>query len=191
MDAQEFRFHIGELHRRLQECIIEGRRGRVCFETVDIGANGKKDEHETKWRRTFRCRRDHPNKNEVYLEISASKTFAPYALTLPSHDRRRLEDDATFRALRDEQRALLLALFEAVAPRLVMNVLAEHVAQRKLTYGDVHFIDDADKNFSALIEVLYGLRNALFHGSITPNETHNQIYRPAYLAAMRLVKCTL
>ena len=72
-----------------------------------------------------------------------------------------------------------------------MNVLAEHGAQKKLTYGDVHFIDDAEKNFSALIDVLYGLRNALFHGSITPNQTHNQIYKPAYLIAMRLVKCTL
>ena len=34
-------------------------------------------------------------------------------------------------------------------------------------------------------------RNALFHGSITPNETHNQIYKPAYLLVMRLVKCTI
>jgi len=190
-DAKEFRLHFGELHRRLQECIVVGRRGRVCFETVDIGANGNRDEQDTKWRRNFRCRRDHPSKGEVHLEISASKTVAAFVLTLPSHDRRALEDDATFRALRDEQRGLLLALFEAVDPRLVMNVLAEHGASRKITYGDVHFIDDADTNFSALIDVLYGLRNALFHGSITPNETHNQIYRPAYLIAMRLVKSTL
>jgi hypothetical protein len=190
-DAQQFRLQIGELHRRLQECIITGRRGRVCFETVDIGANARKDDHKVKWGRTFRCRRDHPTKGEVHVEISASKTVFAYGLTLPTHDRRTLEDDATFRALRDEQRALLLGLFEAVAPRMVMNVLAEHAAQNKLTYGDVHFIDDAEKNFSALIDVLYGLRNALFHGSITPNETHNQIYKPAYLIAMRLVKCTL
>jgi len=190
-EAQEFRLNISELHRRLQECIVEGRRGRICFETVDIGANTRKDEQQIKWTRTFRCRRDHPNKGEVHLEISASRTVAAYALTLPSHDRRSLEDDASFRALKDEQRALLLALFEAVAPRMVMNVLAEHGAQRKLTYGEVHFIDDPAKNFSALIDVLYGLRNALFHGSITPNDMHNRIYKPAYLIAMRLVKCTL
>lgn len=190
-DAKDFRLQIGELHSRLQECVVEGRRGRVSFETVDIGSNPKKDDQENKWKRNFRCRRDHPNKGEIHLEISASRTVAAYALTLPSYDRRTLEDDATFRALRDEQRALLLALFEAVSPRIVLSVLADHGAQRKLTYGDVHFIDAAEKNFSALIEVLYGLRNALFHGSITPNETHNQIYKPAYLLTMRLVKCTL
>jgi len=190
-DAQEFRLNIGDLNRRLQECIVEGRKGRVCFETVDIGANTKKDEQQTKWKRHFRCRRDHPIKGEVYIEISASKTVAAFALTLPSHDRRALEDDPTFRALKDEQRAVLLSLFEAVAPRFVMNVLAEHGAPKFLTYGDVNFIDDASKNFSALIDILYGLRNALFHGSITPNETHNQIYKPAYLLVMRLVKCTI
>lgn len=190
-EAQEFRLNIGELHRCLQECIVEGRKGRVSFETVDIGANSKKDDSQTKWNRTFRCRRDYPNKGEVLLEISASKTVAPFSLILPSHSRRALEDDVTFSILKSEQRALLLALFEAVAPRIVINVLADRAARSVLTYGDVHFIGDAEKNFSALIDVLYGLRNALFHGAITPNETHNQIYKPAYLIAMRLVKCTL
>lgn len=190
-DAQDFRLQIGQLHRCLQECVVEGRRGRVSFETVDIGANPKRDEQETKWKRNFRVRRDHPVKGEIHIEISASKTVAAFALTLPSHNQRELEDNPAFRVLTAEQRTVLISQFNAVAPRLVMNVLAEHGVPKKLTYGDVHFIDDADKNFSALIDVLYGLRNALFHGSITPNETHNRIYKPAYLIAMRLVKCTI
>jgi hypothetical protein len=190
-DAQEFRLQVGELNRHLQQCIIEGRKGRVCFETVDIGSNANKDEQLTKWNRQFRCRRDHPTKGEVHLEISASKTVAAFALTLPKHDRITLEDDQTFRALKPDQRVLLLSMFEAVSPRIVISVLAGHGAQKVLTYGDADFMDDAGKNFSALIDVIYGLRNALFHGQITPNETHNEIYKPAYLIAMRLVKCTL
>ena len=190
-DAKDFRLQFGELHSRLQECVVVGRRGRVSFETVDIGNNPNKEARQTKWTRNFCCRRDHPNKGEVHLEISASKSVAAYALTLSSHDRKALEDNATFRALADVQRAVLLPMFEDVAPRLIINVLAEHGEKKKLTYGDVPFIDDAERNFSALIDVLYGLRNALFHGSITPNETHNRIYKPAYLIAMRLVKCTI
>ena len=73
----------------------------------------------------------------------------------------------------------------------IRQILWVFGAQSKLTYGEVHFIDEPAKNFSALIDVLYGLRNALFHGSITPNDMHNRIYKPAYLIAMRLVKCTL
>ena len=190
-DAQDFRLQFGALHRCLQQNIVTGRRGRVWFEAVDVGHNPKKDESTNKWTRDFRCRRDHPNKGEVHVEIAASRTLPAFALTLASHNRRELEDDAGFRALKDQQRALLLALFEAVAPRFVMNVLADHGAAKSLAYGDVHFIDDPEKNFSALIDVLYGLRNALFHGSITPTETHNLIYKPAYLLVMGLVKCTI
>ncbi|HEY7811573.1 MAG TPA: hypothetical protein VIA98_14495 [Allosphingosinicella sp.] len=189
-DAQDFRLQLGQLHRCLEECVVEGRRGRVSFNTVDVGANPKKDETIVRWKRTFRVRRDHPAKGEVHLEISASKTVGAFALTLPSHDLRSLEDDVSFKALKAEQRSLLLALFAAVAPRVVISVIAEH-SEKRLVYGDVHFGADPDRNFSALIEVLYGLRNALFHGSITPNETHNGIYRPAYLLTMRLVKCTI
>lgn len=190
-DAKDFRLQIGELHSRLQECVVEGRRGRVSFETVDIGNNPKKDEQETKWKRLFHVRRDYPNKLEVTLEISATKTHAAFLLTLPSHNLKELEDAAAFQELRPEQRMTLTALFHRVAPRRVINVLAEHGARDHLTYGNVHFVSDAEKNFSALVDILYNLRNALFHGSITPNDIHNKIYKPAYLITMHLVQFTI
>ena len=67
-DAEEFRLRIEQLHRLLQSCVVDGRKGRVSFETVDIGHNGHADEQLTKWTRTFRVRRDHPAKGEVTLE---------------------------------------------------------------------------------------------------------------------------
>lgn len=188
-DATDFRMQVGQLHRCLQECVVEGRKGRVSFETVDIGSNPNKDEQRTKRRRDYRVRRDHPIKGKITLEISSSQTYAAYALTLDSYDQRALEDDASFRSLNAEQRDVLLSQFNAVSPRLVVSVLAEQ--SYGLAYGDVLFKNDPENNFSALIEVLYGLRNALFHGAITPNETHNGIYKPAYLLAMRMVKCTI
>jgi hypothetical protein len=107
-EATEFRFQIAELHRLLQSCVVEGRRGRVSFETVDIGPNGNKDERKAKWKRNFRVRRDHPTKFEVTLEISAIKTSTAFVLTIPSHDRRQLEDAPGFQALKVEHRATLL-----------------------------------------------------------------------------------
>jgi hypothetical protein len=190
-DAQDFRLQVGQLHRCLQECVVEGRRGRVSFETVDVGSNPKKDEYQNKWRRDFRVRRDHPTKGQVHLEISASKTVSAFALTLTSYDLRALEDDQSFKSLKLEQRSLLLAQFNAVSPRILTSVLVDPGDQKRLIYGDVHFINDAEKNFSALIDLLYCLRNALFHGSITPNESYNAIYKPAYLLTMRLVRCTI
>lgn len=58
-EAEAFRLKIESLHRLLQSCTVEGRKGKVSFETVDIGHNPKRDESQTKWTRTFRVRRDH------------------------------------------------------------------------------------------------------------------------------------
>ncbi|MDZ7595148.1 MAG: hypothetical protein U0932_10910 [Thiobacillus sp.] len=191
-EAQDFRLQIAELHRLLQSCEVEGRRGRVSFETVDIGANSHKDEQRNKWRRDFRVRRDHPTKGEITLEITATRTSAAFSLTLPQHDRRQLEDAPTFQALRDEQRSTLLDMFEMVAPRRIITVLAPHGHADVLAFGDnVGFINDPTKVFSAMVDVIYNLRNALFHGAITPNETHNAIYEPAYHIVMRCVRCTV
>jgi len=41
-----------------------------------------------------------------------------------------------------------------------------------------------------LVDVI-NLPNALFHGSITPNEQHNEIFEPAYHIVMRFVRCTI
>lgn len=79
----------------------------------------------------------------------------------------------------------------AVAPRKIMSVLAPHSSPDSLKFGSTDFIQDPDKVFSALVDVIYNLRNALFHGSITPNDQHNEIYEPAYHIVMRFVKCTI
>lgn len=190
-DAEDFRNRIDQLHRRLQSCVVEGRKGRVSFETVDIGHNGHDDEQIVKWKRTLHVRRDHPVKGQVTLEISATKTIPAFTYTQPMHDRTALEDEPSFQALKAEYRTTLLAMHDAVAPRKVISVLAPPGSQDVLRMGTAYFVQDPGKVFSALVDVTYNLRNALFHGSITPNEQHNEIYEPAYHIVMRFVRCTI
>ena len=191
-EADTFRLEIERLHHLLQSCVVEGRRGRVSFETVDIGHNPKKDDSLVKWTRTFRVRRDHPTSGEVLLEMSQPKAATnAFTLKLAKHERRLLEDDLSFQALKVEQRSTFLALHATVAPRRLTSVLAAHGASDALKFGETSFISDSEKIFSAVVDVCYSLRNALFHGSITPNEQHNAIYEPAYHIVMRFVRCTI
>lgn len=129
------------------------------------------------------------SKSQFSLDVFSAKSIAAVEAALTEKNGA-LEDEPTFRALKSEQRSTFLAMHEAVAPRKVMSVLAEHGAA-SLRYGTTDFIPDPDKVFSALIDVIYNLRNALFHGSITPNEEHNGIYEPAYHIVMRFVRCTV
>ena len=48
----------------------------------------------------------------------------------------------------------------------------------------------ADKNalFAGLIEILYSMRNLLFHGEVVPDEVTNQTYEPAFHLLRSLMK---
>lgn len=190
-DAARFRSHVDALHCLLQVCAVESRRGRVSFETVDIGANVHKDEKTIKWKREFQVHRDQPTKGEMLLTMTDTHNVVVFTLTQPAYERRSLEDDPNFKKLDPGHRATFLPMYDAVAPRLIRSVLAEQGAKETFKYENTDFIKDAPKIFSALIDVIYSLRNALFHGSITPNEQNNAIYEPAYHIVMRLVRCTI
>jgi hypothetical protein len=123
--------------------------------------------------------------------MSATKTTTGFAFTQPVHDRKKLEDEHAFQVLKAEYRTTFLAMHGNVAPRKVVSVLASHSSQHVLRFGTTNFIQDPEKVFSALVDVTYNLRNALFHGSITPNEQHNEIYEPGYYIVMRFVRCTI
>ncbi len=190
-EAQHFRQRCGDLNRLLQACVLEPRRGRLSFEAVDVGPNPKSDEQQQHYRRQFRVRRNHPAKGEYLLEVSASQTNTAVSIQLQSYDWEIVRIDGSFLTLELGHQSRLKLMFEAVAPRLVQNVLHPPGTPGGLVCGDATFIPEPPRVFSALVDILYGLRNALFHGSITPNQQHNEIYEPAYHLVMRLVRCTI
>jgi hypothetical protein len=189
--ADEFRLHIDSLTRVLQVCVVEGKHGRVSFETVDVGPNSTLDSSLRKWGRDFRVRRNHPTRGEITIEMSATASTSPFSHTQPEYNRRELEDLPTFQALKPDHRATILGIYDTVAPRRIMNLLLQPDAPDALRFGTYAFVNDPEKIFSGLVEVAYSLRNALFHGSITPNDQHNEIYEPAYHVVMRFVRCTI
>jgi hypothetical protein len=190
-DAQQFRRRCGDLHRLLQSCEIASRRGRLSFESVDIGDNKKLDDQQHSYGRQFRVRRHHPAKGEYLLEVSGTKNNAAVSIQIQSYDWDIVQVDAGFLTLELGHQTRLKAMFENVAPRLIRNVLQPHGKPGGLACGDAVFIPEPEQVFSALVDIIYGLRNALFHGSITPNQQHNEIYEPAYHLVMRLVRCTI
>lgn len=54
--------------------------------------------------------------------------------------------------------------------------------------GNFHFINDLDKLCKGIIEILYKLRNVLFHGEIIPDNDTNKVYEPAYQILYTLIQ---
>lgn len=190
-DAQLFRRRFAMLHKALENCVVEGRRGRVSFDTVDVGANLKLTDQQTLRGKTLKVERNVPARDNVTVEVLSTAGAALIRIVQNEYNRRELEDHPDFSGQNRECRARLLAMYELIQPRLVQSVLAETTERDVSLIEGIRFVRDEKKLFAALVEVIYGLRNALFHGAITPNDQHNQIYEPAYHLVMRMVKCTI
>jgi hypothetical protein len=190
-EAKMFRRRYAMLHKTLESCLVEGRRGRISFDTVDVGANQKLFDQQTLRGKTLRVERNIPAKENVSVSIKSSTGATILHIVQLEHNRRELEDHADFQRQTPECRARLLAMHMLIVPRTVQSVLSATTDRDAVLIEGIRFVRDEKKLFAALVEVIYGLRNALFHGSITPNDQHNQIYEPAYHLVMRMVKCTI
>ena len=56
-----------------------------------------------------------------------------------------------------------------------------------LEIGAFKFINNTNLIARAIIEILYQLRNALFHGEIVPNSETQEVYQPAYLILKSII----
>jgi hypothetical protein len=86
-----------------------------------------------------------------------------------------------FRKLTEAQRGNLRACYEDINPEKSVCLLIDDMDARDyLDIGGIRFVDDIGLLCSGLIEILYNLRNALFHGTLVPNSQTQQVYEPAY-----------
>ncbi|MFM2198532.1 MAG: hypothetical protein RLZZ505_1964 [Verrucomicrobiota bacterium] len=189
-DAEEFRRWLAMLHRRLEECVVDGRKGRISFTIVDVGENRTTSETKTHRNQILKVERGVPAAGKITASVTTATTVK-FQFVQDGYDKQELEDNPDFQKQVPEVRGHLLNLYRLAAPRIIESVLVPPSQRDCAQIDGIRFVDNQRKVFGALIEVLYGLRNALFHGSITPNDQHNEIYEPAYHLVMRMVKCTI
>jgi hypothetical protein len=54
--------------------------------------------------------------------------------------------------------------------------------------GQFRFVEDEETVAKGIIEIIYLLRNSLFHGTIVPDRETNKVYEPAYHVLHSLVQ---
>lgn len=86
-----------------------------------------------------------------------------------------------FGQLTEAQRNNLRACYEHVNPWKPVCLLVHDMhTPDYLDISGIRFVGDVDLLCKGLIEILYKLRNALFHGTLTPDSRTRQVYEPAY-----------
>ena len=100
-----------------------------------------------------------------------------------------LQAHQQFIGLSQNQRARLLGLYQQCNPRPSTDLFAGD--GDRIAAGDVDFRCADQELFSALIEVIYALRNALrnalLHGELQPHEQAFAAYEPAYRIMMKFL----
>jgi hypothetical protein len=77
-------------------------------------------------------------------------------------------------------------------PKILQNIQdpikQQKISDKYIQIGNFYFINDTDKLCKGIIEILYKLRNVLFHGEIVPDNDTNKVYEPAYHILYTLIQ---
>ena len=177
-DRKSFQSDVADLHRLLSAKPIKSGGERISFEEIEDYQHAKPID-EKKNNVSYKIEIDVPNKKRV-VTITTSNGVEILCKTIKkgcSLDIQQLTD------LSDAQKRTLDGFLKASTP--IHNLLV--FDSKPLEIGNFNFTNDPTLIARAIIEILYQLRNALFHGEITPDSDTQRVYEPAYLILKSII----
>ena len=180
---------IAELHIQLERKHIFNKGDRITFEKIVIQINPNKQNNFERNRLTFKVEREIPGRQkEVDIYIVCQKGSDKFAYTqINGFDLDELISHKNFIKLPQTQQNNLKACYEEINPSKPVNLLTDRIDDC-ISMGNIHFINDLDKLCKGIIEILYKLRNVLFHGEIVPDSDTNRVYEPGYQILYTLIQ---
>jgi hypothetical protein len=190
-ESEEIRNQIASLHRRLSSNPLTGRNGRpVSFEKVLIGPNPHNYGERKHGHWTYRVERVKNTKNVVSTIMSSRGRLD---FTISQNNGWNIEEFETlpdFLCRNQDERGFLRQCYEAADPQCFESLLAPNsLPQNALLMDGYHFRNEKAVIFAGLVEVLYSMRNLLFHGELVPDQQTNRTYEPAYHLVRHLTHC--
>ena len=183
-----FQSNIAELHNSLVQTNIESNGKKISFEAIEDYQYTKDTKSvEENWIGiTYKIIINVGGKQRIVkVENSSGENVFDKTITKEQEEEifqceewfNKLLDSGWFEKLSPTQRNYLRAYLEVSSP--VHNLLAADPNPTEI--GLYEFTGDKTLIARALIEVLYQLRNSLFHGELTPTPEVQKAYEPAYL----------
>ena len=190
-EGANFRNNIGALHHCLEICPLQNQGETITFSDVYIGKNPQ-NVFEDKYR-GIGIRVQYGNggdKTETLSLIKNRNGNALFSCKQKDYDFEEISKNADLGKQKTDYRTRLLECYKQANPNLKVNLLAnpKENEDNKYLMGSITFIKDKEKIAQGLIEIIYNLRNTLFHGELDPNEYTNNIYGAAYKILRELIE---
>ena len=174
-----FRVLIGNLHDALEHSTVSKSGESVSFTNIVFGKNPKDTHDILRYGIQHHAHYDATNAKTI-LEIRDKSGKATTSLHFNDYpDEKDVVSRAEVVKLSSERRTLLLEVYRQVNPLLIGSLLVDD-EEKNIMCGSFKMTSEAETLAVGLIEILYSLRNALFHGLIDPNKDANRVYEAAY-----------
>jgi hypothetical protein len=188
-DSVAFKSRIAELHLQLERKYIENRNERITFEKIKIEENLILSYDFLRSNLKYEAVRGIPHRRgqiDIFIYNRNSTIKFSYTQT-DGFDLDNLINNSDFQLLSPNQQNNLKACYEEINPSKTINLLSNDI-NNCIQMGNLHFINDRDKLCKGIIEIIYKLRNVLFHGEIIPDSDTNKVYEPAYQILYTLIQ---
>lgn len=183
-EGEDFRSHVSSLHYNLERFEVKNNSLKISFYSVFIEENSETEKSSKRNRLDYKVKL--LSSGKVQASILDSQGNQKYLFENNKYDLTALLSDGGYQKLTQNQQTEIRALFFECNPRKSESVISNNATGLKL--GQFYFIDDNVRIAKAIIEVLYSLRNTLFHGEVLPDKERNKVYEQAYHILKMLIQ---
>ena len=189
------RSEIGLLHQRLENFELhsgkEPNKKRITFRNVYLKDNLPSEKSDDRYGILFRVE-PLPDRRVPVSVTRKRGGAALLAAQHTKHDAAALAAEPGFQCLSPPQKEVLRRLYEEASPQWFCDLTTyeDPVPNRSVQQcGAYQFRCGKETLFAGLIEVLYEMRNTLFHGELVPTKEAVICYEPAFRLVRRFLDC--
>ena len=181
LSNESFQTHVAGLHKSLDAKVVTSSGKRIWMRQISDYRCVNPIEHTTN-RITYKIQIDADQKKRI-ATVSNSSGNEIFCKTISEAEELSPQSEEWFEGLSSAQRKFLSELLKISSP--IHDLLAPNDSN-PTEIGTIKLTSNKILIARALIGILYQLRNALFHGEITPNEVR-EVYEPAYLILKQII----
>ena len=190
-DEKSFQSDLAELHKSLSVVVVKSKEKKISFEKIEDYQYARSVDKTKNHGVTYEVK---VNKNQkkriVTVTTKSGKELFNKTITKSKEEDFQGENwfenmvtEGFFGGLSTTQQHYLKTYLEDSSP--IHNLLVFDNIPTEI--GTYTFTGDKKLIARSLVEILYQLRNALFHGEITPGAKVENVYQPAYLILKRII----
>ena len=200
-ECLDFRSHLASLHHELLNTEIQGRDGRVWFQDILKERNLENCVNESHNRVHYFLQTNVNEQGQVSgVQVCIKKrnnTQTVFQYQHTEYDLQHLLNYPDLGHLSGTIQERIRLYFKGLEPFLIKPVIAIDLTNTASFYSceNVNFVRNSSNTncysisvCKSLIEVLYQLRNVVFHGELVPNKDSQRVYKNAYFCLKHILE---